>query len=303
MPRTQVARPAQLVFCLRYDRVPALLNSATRDCNIPTASLPILSSMNPQERHAFVEKKVVELVMASLGLTVPPSMDQPLHELGIDSIGAVELRNSLSSTLGIKLPATAMFDYPTVGAMIGYVNSTIAKQLSGRGATGVPSGIVVASKSERLVSTIAIVSGSCHFPGGATDMNRFWKMLQAGSDCIDEIPLSRWNMFAYYDRDPDHPGTTYAKLGAFVEDADLFDNSLFNISKVEAQVMDPQQRLLMELAYEAVWSAGYEKTDLVDREIGCFIGCCNSDWHMLDLPLSSFTGKETIWKAAVKQNV
>lgn len=279
------------VHILRYDRVPPLLRNVTRDFQVTSTSLPILSSMNQQERHAFVEKKVIELVMAALGLTTPPPMDQPLHELGIDSIGAVELRNSLSSTLGIKLPATAMFDYPTVGAMINYVNSTIAEQFSGRATGGVRSSLGKVSKADRRMGTIAVVSGACHLPGKATDLARFWEMLQAGTDCINEIPLDRWNAFAYYDPDADHPDTTYAKLGAVVEDAYSFDNSMFNISKIEAQVMDPQQRLMIEVAYEAVWSAGFEKIDLVDQEIGCFVGCCNSDWHMLDIPTGSFTGE------------
>lgn len=275
---------------LRYDRVPALLKNATRDFQVTPTSLPILSSMNSQDRHAFVEKKVIELVMTSLGLTTPPAMDQPLQELGIDSIGAVELRNSLSSTLGIKLPATAMFDYPTVGAMIGYVNKTIAEQFSGHNLGGLSSGFGKVSKTERRVGAIAIVGAACHMPGGSTTTARFWEMLQAGTDCMDEIPLDRWNMFAFYNRDPDHPDTTYAKLGAMVGQPFHFDNSLFNISNIEAQVMDPQQRLMMEVAYDAVWSAGFEKTDLVDQEIGCFVGCCNSDWHMLELPSGSFTG-------------
>lgn len=250
--------------------------------------------MNSQERHAFVEKKVIELVMASLGLATPPAMDQPLHELGIDSIGAVELRNSLSSTLGIKLPATAMFDYPTVGAMIGYVNKTIAEQFSGHKPTPMPSSFGKVSKTDRRVATIAIVSAACHMPGGSTSTARFWEMLQAGTDCMDEIPLDRWNMFAFYDRDPDHPDTTYAKLGAMVEHAFHFDNSLFNVSNIEAKVMDPQQRILMEVAYDTIWSAGFDKTDLVDQEIGCFVGCCNSDWHMLDIPSGSFTGTSSV---------
>ncbi|CDJ35952.1 LOW QUALITY PROTEIN: PKSN polyketide synthase for alternapyrone biosynthesis protein, related [Eimeria mitis] len=277
-------------FLMRYDRVPALLKNATRDFQVTPTSLPILSSMNSQDRHAFVEKKVIELVMTSLGLTTPPAMDQPLQELGIDSIGAVELRNSLSSTLGIKLPATAMFDYPTVGAMIGYVNKTIAEQFSGHHPAGLSSGFGKVSKTERRVGTIAIVGAACHMPGGSTTTARFWEMLQSGTDCMNEIPLDRWNMFAFYNRDPDHPDTTYAKLGAMVEQPFHFDNSLFNISNIEAQVMDPQQRLMMEVAYDAVWSAGFEKTDLVDQEIGCFVGCCNSDWHMLELPSGSFTG-------------
>ena len=47
-----------------------------------------------------------------LGMEV--ARDQPLMEAGLDSIGAVELRNSVSTKFGIELPATVTFDQPTV---------------------------------------------------------------------------------------------------------------------------------------------------------------------------------------------
>lgn len=48
-------------------------------------------------------------------------MLQPLMEAGLDSIGAVELRNAVNTKFGIELPATATFDYPSADALARFV--------------------------------------------------------------------------------------------------------------------------------------------------------------------------------------
>jgi len=46
-------------------------------------------------------------------------------EAGLDSLGAVELRNALGSRFGVSdLPATLTFDYATVAALAGYISGT-----------------------------------------------------------------------------------------------------------------------------------------------------------------------------------
>lgn len=49
-------------------------------------------------------------------------------EAGLDSIGAVELRNSVSSKYGVDLPATITFDQPTVRALADYLAAMLAPQ-------------------------------------------------------------------------------------------------------------------------------------------------------------------------------
>ena len=50
---------------------------------------------------------------------VPP--DQPLMEAGLDSLGAVDLRNALSTQLSVELPSTLTFDHPTLPALAAYI--------------------------------------------------------------------------------------------------------------------------------------------------------------------------------------
>ena len=46
-------------------------------------------------------------------------------EAGLDSLGAVELRNALSAKFGAELPATLIFDYPSISALAGFLGSQL----------------------------------------------------------------------------------------------------------------------------------------------------------------------------------
>ena len=49
-----------------------------------------------------------------------------MFDFGIDSLSAVDLKNRLQSALGIKIPATLVFDYPTVTAIRDYLLTKVA---------------------------------------------------------------------------------------------------------------------------------------------------------------------------------
>lgn len=54
--------------------------------------------------------------------------DQPLMEAGLDSLGAVDLRNALAAQFSVDLPATVTFDYPTIPGLARFITSLLVPQ-------------------------------------------------------------------------------------------------------------------------------------------------------------------------------
>jgi rifamycin polyketide synthase module 1/2/3 len=52
---------------------------------------------------------------------------QAFQEVGFDSLGAVNLRNSLHVATGLALPATLIFDYPTPEALVGHLREELLR--------------------------------------------------------------------------------------------------------------------------------------------------------------------------------
>jgi acyl transferase domain-containing protein/NADPH:quinone reductase-like Zn-dependent oxidoreductase/NAD(P)-dependent dehydrogenase (short-subunit alcohol dehydrogenase family) len=67
----------------------------------------------------FVNNCALRVLGTASGKPVDPSI--PLGELGLDSLLAVELRNTLSAAVGQLLPVTLLFDYPTIDAISDYL--------------------------------------------------------------------------------------------------------------------------------------------------------------------------------------
>ncbi|MET9497823.1 beta-ketoacyl synthase N-terminal-like domain-containing protein, partial [Streptomyces sp. NPDC006552] len=183
-------------------------------------------------------------------------------ELGIDSVTAVELRDRINTLSGTRLPATAVYEYPTPARLAAHLSA--------------PTVTTDTERPERRAAAdepIAIVSMGCRYPGGVRTPEDLWRLVRDETDAVSAFPTDRgWDLDALYDADPDRTGTTYVREGGFLHDAGEFDAAFFGISPREATAMDPQQRLLLETAWETVERAGLDPRRMPAGTTGVFVG-------------------------------
>ncbi|KAJ5738567.1 Acyl transferase/acyl hydrolase/lysophospholipase [Penicillium malachiteum] len=131
-------------------------------------------------------------------------------------------------------------------------------------------------------SKIAIVGMSCRMPGGATDTEKFWDLLEAGLDVHRKIPADRFDVDTHYDPACKRNNASHTPYGCFIDEPGLFDAAFFNMSPREAQQTDPMQRLALVTAYEALEQAGYvaNRTAATNlHRIGTFYGQASDDYR------------------------
>ena len=172
---------------------------------------------------------VLDMVRQTAG-SASVDADAPLMEQGVDSLGAVELRNQLQKAAGetAVLSSTVVFDHPTVRSLHRsmHVDTKLAE-------------VVLADFDAIDTAFVSISSLVTMMPGHYGLQASTWRLTATKHDAICTAPLSRWD-----DKSDVHNGPV--RYGAFLQAPALFDNAFFSISPVETSSMDPQQRMLLE---------------------------------------------------------
>jgi hypothetical protein len=110
------AAPKAMAASAAPEAAPAA--SAVAVSREPGAKITLAAGMDPK----IISDKIVNIAKSIIGDDEDIEVDTPLMQAGITSNTAVILRDTVSTELvGVNLPPTLMFDYPSVEAITGFI--------------------------------------------------------------------------------------------------------------------------------------------------------------------------------------
>ena len=185
--------------------------------------------------------------------------DDNFFELGGNSLLALKTVAVLKQRFGYDVPITKLYQYPTV--------SGIATLISGISKVA-PAALIKKNKNIAGNADVAVIGMAARFPGANT-IDEFWNILTEGRETI--------SFFSEAELDPSIPSKvrsdpSYVKARGVIDKADEFDAGFFGFNPRSAELMDPQQRVFLQVAWEALESAGY-LPQKYQGPVGVFAGC------------------------------
>ncbi len=238
--------------------------------------------------------ELAQMIARVLGqrLSAPEVLERAevsFHDLGLDSLQAVELRNLAQKRYHLELPVTLAFEHPNLRDLAGYLHSLLRSGVGHDalpGASGYARPVVPPTADDEVAASprlraddgvvdnedaepIAIVGLGCRLPGDIEGPQAFWQALCAGRDLV-----------AYPGRERRFTSAATRRYlpGGYLRRIDLFDAQAFAIGDGEAASMAPQQRLLLETCWQALEDGAISPAQTAGWRVGVFVGMSSNEF-------------------------
>ncbi len=210
-------------------------------------------------------EKIIASTWASLLQFDEIGVNDNFFELGGNSLLALKTVADLKLYHALTVPVTKIYQFPTVAGIASFLD--VNKKPSAKTNKKIA--------SQNANKDIAVIAMSGRFPG-ANNISELWEILKQGKETVSFFSEEELSPFiaSNIKADPD-----YVRARGIIEGASEFDASFFNINPKLAQLMDPQQRIFLQIAWEALESAGYV-LEKYDGSIAVFAGSGNNTYYI-----------------------
>ena len=225
-------------FLQNYDAIPDFLSpfksrlTPKTMVSAPAISLP--------DRAAIVE---LILHAASQHMLEPVGVSDNIVEAGMDSLVALDFRQSLMQEigLGLKLPGNIVLQCPTPSEMADFILTQLRDNLAISGLSG----------AEMLLKADAIDVGvagmSCCLANGIKSPNSLWQTLWGELTCITADGPGRWQQAVKRNSAPPQ-----LRTGAFITMDSHFESSVWGIGPSEAMQLDEHLRWMLTVSKASI---------------------------------------------------
>ena len=172
------------------------------------------------ETPGLEDAAVIARVFEVLGTLA--SRDAPLMAAGVDSLGATEFQKALSADLSVELPATLLFDHPSVSAIVEFVASaseTVEAAMS----------LARVQAPTDTSSALGVSKVTMKISGDVAAAPRLRELASGASTTPSSVPATRWNVVE----------PTSAAYGSLIVDGLRVDSRSFGIQSFAAEQLDP----------------------------------------------------------------
>eukprot|EP00890_Picochlorum_soloecismus_P001858 jgi/Picsp_1/2673/NSC_00903-R1_polyketide synthase len=224
------------------------------------------------QKKIAIEDEIKEIF---LGFIEQPG-DQIFSSLGLDSISSLEVREILQNRFSLRLPATIVYDYPSISQISDYIWGLFSSSNPGM---KIHHGTITHAGS----NVVGILAGTefgpgMHAKGTLTSIpSEFLKK----TDFCRLTPISRWDTDEFHSAKFSARYESSLKFGCWLESPEFFDRLVMEMSEQESLGLDPQCRLLLECSFQLTHPTSPSDPGYMRKSIGVYVGCVWSEYNLL----------------------